>query len=154
MSRIDTGLVFDWPRIGTEMELDWRWIDWDGRQIGTGSGVDWHWIDRDRSRFGIGLDWWIGNGLTQIADRLALNWVDFDWHRIDDGFVFGSAMDWEKWNELENLSRIGGLVANRHWKVRLVDWSRIGIGLVMDWQRLCLLIMHWLDLCCIGGGLT
>ena len=94
------------------------------------------------AQIGNGLNWWMGNGLVQIANRLALDWrwVDLDWHRIDHGLVLdwvwiaiGSAMDWEKWNELANLSRIGGLVTNRHWKVRLVDW---------------------LDLCRIGGGLT
>ena len=141
-------LTLYWYLIGLGLALKWNWIG-DGL---TGMAAR---LVPDRGWIGTGLTGTgIGNGLTQIADRLALNWVDFDWHRIDDGFVFGSAMDWEKWNELENLSRIGGLVANRHWKVRLVDWSRVGIGLVMDWQRLCILIMHWLDLCCIGGGLT
>ena len=102
---------------------------------------DWNWVGPDCHRIEL-MDWRIGNGLIQIANRLALGWrwVDLDWHRIDHGLVLdwvwiaiGSAMDWEKWNELANLSRIGGLVTNRHEKVRLVDW---------------------LDLCRIVGGLT
>ena len=54
-SRINTILVFDWPRIGTEMELDWQWIDPDGHQIDAGAGLYWHWIDVDWQMIGTGL---------------------------------------------------------------------------------------------------
>ena len=95
-------------------------------------------------------DWhWIGGGLTLIGTVFTMDWF-YNWVRI----AIGSAMDWEKWNELANLSRIGGLVTNRHWKVRLVYWldlCRIGGGLTgigskltLDWQQ-CGFVLTWID---------
>ena len=51
---------------------------------------DWNWVGPDCHRIEL-MDWRIGNGLIQIANRLALGWrwVDLDWHRIDHGLGIG-----------------------------------------------------------------
>ena len=48
-------MTLDWYLIGTEMELDWQWIDPDGHQIDAGAGLNWHWIDLDWQMIGTGL---------------------------------------------------------------------------------------------------
>ena len=60
-------MTSDWHRIGIELALEWRWIDYRFTSDWDGLAMDWQWIG-----IVLALDWHrIGNGL-------ALDWLLVD----------------------------------------------------------------------------